>query len=502
MQLDVLVSRGKFNFGGNNLAHPLELWLVEDYKNTCYVELRDHSEALQRLYKACREIKANRAVQSSARSSQCVRVHIPNFIGNKDYLRRVPPDEMERVFSAPVKVISSIIRKALRDAGITATDIEAIVMVGAKSNIPEAAQLLHTLFPEKQVLQDASPGESIACGAAIHAAHLMEDLSRREAETSVQDETFGATCIYRYGNSDYIGGGQFGSVYRAAIVSRGNFNGSPLVAVKVVKLKKEELEMYSRLRDRFSKLIGLKHDHLVTYHKVAITKALGGATVELMMDYYRDGDLSAYIKIIKEGKVFLSESIVIRYLLQIAEGALFLHQQGLIHWDLKPANVLVKRSDTETKILAICDLDDFVQMKRSDISCSNDITHIRGTIRFMSPEMIKKYVAICPTKSPGRSADIWSLGCVTLGLASLTQTHTFNKKWIVCPASGDKIEAGDDISDNRFMEKIVAGYVPFVSEDIPEHLAMCLRQCLSASSEDRITATDLIKQLKVSTSTS
>ncbi|XP_055347060.1 uncharacterized protein LOC129594407 isoform X2 [Paramacrobiotus metropolitanus] len=312
-------------------------------------------------------------------------------------------------------------------------------------------------------------------------------------------ETCGSNCLYQYGSAlhtdDYIGGGSFGCVYKATVTDRNEYNGKDIVAVKVIHLKKQtgvlsNPELYGRARDRLRSLIALRHKHVVVYHKVSITTTNSGATIELMMDLY-DSDLAFLLHKLREIEDLLNEATVVRYSRELAEGTEYLHQNNIIHGDIKPANIMVKNLDFDQKRLLIGDLDDRVQMQQ-DITCSRDITHLRGTARYMSPEMLRKFATmngeIYKPEILGRKTDIWSLGCVMLELAKCISKNREN--WVE-NSKGQRANAGT-ISDAEFVTLIMhAGYVPVVPDSAPQGLTGCIRGCLQTGSESRLSASQL-----------
>ncbi|XP_055333043.1 uncharacterized protein LOC129584757 [Paramacrobiotus metropolitanus] len=321
----------------------------------------------------------------------------------------------------------------------------------------------------------------------------------------IHRENFGSSCAYDYkSNVDFIARGAFGVIYRATITDRGNFKGEQIVAVKTVHLDKDAeiwtcSTKWEKCLTRLKMLLAIGHENLVAYHKITITKNLGRSSVELMMDYYPDGDLADHLKKYYDNKELSKWSVAVSFATDIAHGLHFLHSHNVIHGDLKPANVLVKAGSAfgisySQHRLLIGDLDDLVQMKRS-VTCTDDITHLRGTIRFMSPEMLRKFSQTSlPAENPGRKTDMWSLGCIMLELAGcIIGTE---RKWLR-KNKFQKLEAGDKLTDPAFAKLIIDGYVPFVPncEEISGPFATCIERCLCISSEKRIPADELLQKL-------
>ncbi|XP_055345061.1 uncharacterized protein LOC129592930 [Paramacrobiotus metropolitanus] len=318
----------------------------------------------------------------------------------------------------------------------------------------------------------------------------------------VQSQQLGSNCRYQYKTSDYIGKGTFGIVYAASIVDRGNFTGEGTVAVKVVHLDKEReglltslSDSWTSLRHRWKKLIEFKHEHLIAYHKISISQAAGGVFVEFLMDYCSGGDLNLLLNDLQKKPTsmldrerFLDKATIVCYALQIADGLEFLHQNRFIHGDLKSRNVLIKHQSNclRHKTLLLADLDDLVQIQQS-ITVSSDISNLRGSIRYMSPEMLRKFAGEL-SEAPGRRTDVWSLGCVIHDLVDCC--FNVEEKLLFNPITAECFTLKKNTPDSQFVMKIIEGFVPYIDECIPKLFADLIRRCHVLDSRFRLTATE------------
>ncbi|XP_055356719.1 uncharacterized protein LOC129601835 [Paramacrobiotus metropolitanus] len=187
-------------------------------------------------------------------------------------------------------------------------------------------------------------------------------------------------------------------------------------------------------------------------------------------------------------RLFWGHGSVERCCKDIIKGLAFLHSENLIHGDLKPGNILVKCLADGSKRMLIADLDDLVRMQES-VTRSGDITKLRGTTRYMSPEMLRRFFR-STAEIPGRKTDIWSLGCIILEISKCWLGIT--GKELLLEKDGDLVSLESSPSDNRFATLIMDGYVPFVSDKIPWDLAACVRWCLKQNPESRISAEGLL----------
>ncbi|XP_055341937.1 serine/threonine-protein kinase Nek9-like isoform X2 [Paramacrobiotus metropolitanus] len=331
------------------------------------------------------------------------------------------------------------------------------------------------------------------------AERIYDDDTTETNDNDDAAEVMGRNMQYRYSNVDYIGRGSFGVVYKAKVTKRGSYTGEQIIAVKVIhaynhSTDAEEKERWTNALTRLRRLTELSHKHLVVYHKVSITPASGGVIAELVMDYYK-GDLASFLKDTKENEDLRNSfnyRKVIKFTIYIARGLEYLHRNGIIHGDLKPENILVQIAEGGREKLRIGDLDDLIQMHQSH-TCSEDFLKIRGTTRYMSPEMLIKFIKTAESLPPGRKTDIWSLGCIILEMAECSKN--VSKKQLVMDAN--VVDGGSEISETQYATLIIDGYVPFVDGAIEENLGRVIQQCLRRTVGERICVDALLSVFKI-----
>ncbi|GMY32950.1 MAPK/ERK kinase kinase 1 [Fagus crenata] len=154
----------------------------------------------------------------------------------------------------------------------------------------------------------------------------------------------------------------------------------------------------------------------------------------------------------------LEDSQVSEYTRQILNGLKYLHDQNVIHRDIKCANILVEANGTVK-------LADFGLAKAIK---SNDVKSCKGTPSWMAPEVInKKYGGY------GLPADIWSLGCTVLEMSNRNIPYS-------------------DMNVMAAMFKIGKGEAPHVPKSLPKDARNFILWCLQANPEDRPTAAELL----------
>ncbi len=199
---------------------------------------------------------------------------------------------------------------------------------------------------------------------------------------------------------DRLGRGGFGTVYQAYDQQEQCY-----VALKFVQ-KSKLPERYS-LYQEILRIKGLQHPHLVEYYD-AFKKPYENVAGEMdemqvgVMEYINGGDLGAFMRT----KAAQNEKRVRSILLGILKGLQFLHQNKIIHRDIKPQNILLKLEGNQI-IPKIADFSISKQMGGEMTSVSATV----GTYEYMSPEQLGKANA-----KIGPSSDIWSFGVLAYHL--------------------------------------------------------------------------------------
>ncbi|KAK2596718.1 Protein kinase of the Mitotic Exit Network [Conoideocrella luteorostrata] len=242
--------------------------------------------------------------------------------------------------------------------------------------------------PERQYhINNGRTGGPVAAGASRERAVMPGTPSRKEKlrETSaVQDP---GLKDYRLGTC--IGKGAFGSVYKAF-----NWSTGEAVAVKQIKLvnlPKSELRM---IESEIDLLKNLLHDNIVKY--IGFVKSAD--CLNIILEYCENGSLHSILK--TYGK--FPENLVGVYMTQVLQGLQYLHDQGVIHRDIKGANILTTKDGTVK-------LADFGVSTSTLASGQDKEAQVVGTPYWMAPEIIQ-------LSGASSASDIWSVGCTVIEL--------------------------------------------------------------------------------------
>ncbi|KAG5176589.1 kinase-like domain-containing protein, partial [Tribonema minus] len=170
-----------------------------------------------------------------------------------------------------------------------------------------------------------------------------------------------------------------------------------LVAVKRVALHDINGDSLASIKMEIDLLKKLNHANIVQYIDTIQTDTHLHIILEIM-----ESSLSAMCK--KFGN--FSESLTAIYMTQVLEGLKYLHDQGVLHRDVKGANILT----TKNGVLKLADFG--VAIKLSDNLEGEDMDVV-GTPYWMAPEIIEM-------KGTTSACDIWSVGCTIIELLTGT----------------------------------------------------------------------------------
>nr|CRX79036.1 hypothetical protein ls5930a1_00081 [Leucosporidium scottii] len=133
-----------------------------------------------------------------------------------------------------------------------------------------------------------------------------------------------------YKLGEKLGQGSFGSVYRAL-----NWTTGETVAVKQIGLANIPKSDLPDIMSEIDLLKNLNHPNIVQYRGYSANST----HLYIVLEYCENGSLHAIVK--KFGR--FPESLVALYVLQVLQGLVYLHDQGVIHRDIKGSNILANK---------------------------------------------------------------------------------------------------------------------------------------------------------------
>ncbi|XP_058086344.1 MAP3K epsilon protein kinase 1-like isoform X2 [Magnolia sinica] len=198
------------------------------------------------------------------------------------------------------------------------------------------------------------------------------------------------TLDNKYMLGDEIGKGAYGRVYKGLDLENGDF-----VAIKQVSLENIAQEDLNIIMQEIDLLKNLNHKNIVKYLGSLKTKT----HLHIILEYVENGSLANIIKPTKFGP--FPEQLVAFYIAQVLEGLVYLHEQGVIHRDIKGANILT----TKEGLVKLADFGVATKLTEADVNTYSVV----GTPYWMAPEVIEMS-GVCA------ASDIWSVGCTVIEL--------------------------------------------------------------------------------------
>ncbi len=170
---EVKSTNGDTHLGGDNIDQMLINWMVDSFKSETGIDLTKDKMALQRLKEAAENAKI------ALSSSQNTDINLPfiaaDATGPKNLQMSLSRAKFEQMIAPIIEKTKTPCLNALRDAGITADDIDEVILVGGSTRIPAVQELVKQLF-KKEPHKGVNPDEVVAVGASIQGGILKGDV--------------------------------------------------------------------------------------------------------------------------------------------------------------------------------------------------------------------------------------------------------------------------------------------------------------------------------------
>ncbi|KAL7716868.1 non-specific serine/threonine protein kinase [Entamoeba marina] len=253
--------------------------------------------------------------------------------------------------------------------------------------------------------------------------------------------------VIKFNIANSIGKGAYGEVFQGMNSDSGEF-----VAIKQMRVNKKSVR--NEVQEEINLLKRLKHNHIVRY--IASTQSHGN--LYIIMEYMESGSLLNIVKKFNH----LNEGLSAKYTHQVLDGLVFIHDQGIVHRDIKAANILVCK-DGSVKIA------DFgVSVQTSDVNKAEGAEDPIGTPNWMAPEVIQM-------QGTTVKADVWALGCTIIELITGNPPYS-------------------DINPTAALYKIVNDDHPPLPPNITPQLKDLLFVCFKRDPNQRGSSRDLLQQ--------
>jgi molecular chaperone DnaK len=172
--VEVKATNGDTHLGGDNIDQQVIDWLLAEFKKDQGIDLGQDPMAVQRLREAAEKAKIELS------SAQETEINLP-FItadasGPKHLNFKLTRARLEQMVEGILKRAVAPCQQAVKDAGISAKDIDEVVLVGGQTRMPAVQKLVEELFG-KEPHKGVNPDEVVAIGAAIQGGVLRGDVT-------------------------------------------------------------------------------------------------------------------------------------------------------------------------------------------------------------------------------------------------------------------------------------------------------------------------------------
>ena len=170
---EVKSTNGDVHLGGDDFDSVIINWLAEEFKSDEGLDLRKDPMALQRLKEAAEKAKIELS------SSSSTEINLPYIMPvdgvPKHLVRTLSRSKFEQLSEDLVRRSMEPCKKALQDAGMTASDIDEVILVGGSTRIPKIQEEVEKFFGKKPS-KGVNPDEVVAIGAAIQGGVLTGEV--------------------------------------------------------------------------------------------------------------------------------------------------------------------------------------------------------------------------------------------------------------------------------------------------------------------------------------
>ncbi|XP_025722221.1 mitogen-activated protein kinase kinase kinase 4 isoform X3 [Callorhinus ursinus] len=256
---------------------------------------------------------------------------------------------------------------------------------------------------------------------------------------------------FKWQRGNKIGEGQYGKVYTCISVDTGE-----LMAMKEIRFQPNDHKTIKETADELKIFEGIKHPNLVRYFGVELHRE----EMYIFMEYCDEGTLE------EVSRLGLQEHVIRLYSKQITIAINVLHEHGIVHRDVKGANIFL----TSSGLIKLGDFGCSVKLKNNAQTMPGEVNSTLGTAAYMAPEVITR----AKGEGHGRAADIWSLGCVVIEMV------TGKRPW-------------HEYEHNfQIMYKVGMGHKPPIPERLSPEGKDFLSHCLESEPRMRWTASQLL----------
>jgi molecular chaperone DnaK len=172
-QFEVLSTNGDTFLGGEDFDRTIMDYLADEFKKDQSMDLRGDPLAMQRLKEAAEKAKIE--LSSSSQTEVNLPYITADASGPKHLVLKLSRAKLESLVGELVERTIAPCKMALKDAGLSAAEVDEVILVGGQTRMPKVKETVETFFG-KETRSDVNPDEAVATGAAIQGGVLGGDV--------------------------------------------------------------------------------------------------------------------------------------------------------------------------------------------------------------------------------------------------------------------------------------------------------------------------------------
>jgi molecular chaperone DnaK len=170
---EVKATNGDTHLGGDDFDQRVMDWIADEFKKEHGIDLRKDRMALQRLKEAAEKAKVE--LSSTVQTEINLPFITADATGPKHLVLPLTRAKLEALTAELVERTLGPCRQAMQDAGVTAKDVQEVILVGGQTRMPKVQEVVKNLFA-KEPHKGVNPDEVVAVGAAVQAAVLTGEV--------------------------------------------------------------------------------------------------------------------------------------------------------------------------------------------------------------------------------------------------------------------------------------------------------------------------------------
>ncbi|MBP1705604.1 MAG: chaperone protein DnaK [Chloroflexi bacterium] len=171
---EVKSTNGDTHLGGDDFDDRVMAWILAEFKKDQGIDLRADPQAMQRLKEAAEKAKIE--LSSTTQTEINLPYITADASGPKHLVMNLSRAKLEDLVADLIGMTRGPVAAALRDAGLSTSDIDEVILVGGMTRMPAVVEAVKEMFDGKEPHKGVNPDEVVAVGAAIQAGVLAGEV--------------------------------------------------------------------------------------------------------------------------------------------------------------------------------------------------------------------------------------------------------------------------------------------------------------------------------------